>query len=308
MARESRADALARRYYLEPFLDFLALERGLRPRTRSAYQSDIGRFVTYLEETGVAGPGEIDHQTLDAYTAHLLHQGLAATTVRRAQSALRAYFGFLAAEDIVGKDPTGRMARPAVARKLPEFLSQDEAAQLVEAVDPDSSVYWRDRAVLELLYATGMRVSELTGMSVGDLDTGHGTTLVFGKGGKERLVPVGTVGLEAVGRYLDSVRPRLDRGVGKGALFLNQRGTRLSRMSVWTIVSRAAARAGIERRISPHTLRHSCATHLLEGGADLAAVQELLGHADISTTQIYTHLDREYLRETHRRFHPRGDL
>ncbi len=308
MARERRADALARRYYVEPFLDFLALERGLRPRTRRAYQSDIGRFVTYLEETGVTGPGEIGHQTLDAYTAHLLQQGLAATTIRRAQSALRAYFGFLAVEGIVQEDPTGRMARPAAARKLPEFLSQKEAAQLVEAVDPDSRVYWRDRAVLELLYATGMRVSELTGMSVGDLDAAHGTTLVFGKGGKERLVPVGTVGLEVVGRYLDSVRPRLDRGVGKGALFLNQRGTRLSRMSVWTIVSRAAARAGIERRISPHTLRHSCATHLLEGGADLAAVQELLGHADISTTQIYTHLDREYLRETHRRFHPRGSL
>ena len=308
MARESRDDALARRYHLEPFLDFLAFERGLRPRTRRAYQGDLGRFVAYLDETGVAGPGEIGHRTLDGYTAHLLDQGLAATTIRRAQSALRAYFGFLSAEGIVREDPTGRMARPTVAGKLPEFLSRDEAARLVEAVDPDSPVCWRDRAILELLYATGMRVSELTGMSVGDLDADHGTTLVFGKGGRERLVPVGRMGLEVVGRYLDSVRPRLDRGVGKGALFLNRRGTRLSRMSVWTIVSQAAARAGIERRISPHTLRHSCATHLLEGGADLAAVQELLGHADISTTQIYTHLDRKYLRETHRRFHPRGGL
>ena len=308
MPRETRADALARRYYLEPFLDFLALERGLRPRTQGAYRSDIGRFVAYLEEAGVAGPGEIGHQILDDYTAHLLQQGLAATTIRRAQSALRAYFGFLVGEGIVREDPTGRMGRPAGARKLPEFLNQDEAASLVEAVDPDSVVYWRDRAVLELLYATGMRVSELTGLSLGDLDAEYGNALVLGKGGKERLVPVGTVALEVLGRYLDSVRPRLDRGVGKGALFLNQRGTRLSRMSVWTIVSRAAARAGIERRISPHTLRHSCATHLLEGGADLAAVQELLGHADISTTQIYTHLDREYLRETHRRFHPRGNL
>ena len=308
MPRESQAETLARRYYLEPFLDFLALERGLRPRTRGAYRSDIGRFIAYLEETGVAGPGEVGHQTLDEYTAHLLRRGLAATTIRRAQSALRAYFGFLMAEGIVRADPTGRMARPTAARRLPEFLSQDEAAQLVEAVDADSPAYWRDRAVLELLYATGMRVSELTGMSVGDLDAGHGTTLVFGKGGKERLVPVGAPALMVLGRYLDSVRPRLDRGVGRGALFLNRRGTRLSRMSVWTIVSRAAQRAGIERRVSPHTLRHSCATHLLEGGADLAAVQELLGHADISTTQIYTHLDREHLRETHRRFHPRGRL
>lgn len=308
MPRETRADALARRYHLEPFLDFLALERGLRPRTRRAYRSDIGRFLAHLEETGVGGPGEVGHQTLDEYAADLLRKGLAATTIRRAQSALRAYFGFLAAEGIVPEDPTGRMARPKAARKLPEFLSRDEAARLVEAVDPDSPVHWRDRAVLELLYATGMRVSELKGLSLGDLDAEHGTTLVFGKGGKERLVPVGTVALEVLGRYLDSVRPRLDRGVGKGALFLNRRGTRLSRMSLWTIVSRAAQRAGIERRISPHTLRHSCATHLLEGGADLAAVQELLGHADISTTQIYTHLDREYLRETHRLFHPRGSL
>ena len=308
MPRESRADALARRYHLEPFLDFLALERGVRSRTCEAYGSDIRRFFAYLEESGVGGPGEIGHQVLDDYTAHLLQQGLAATSIRRAQSALRAYFGFLTAEEIVLEDPTGRMARPAAARKLPEFLSQDEAARLVEAVDADSPVYWRDRAVLELLYATGMRVSELTGLSLGDLDAEHGSTLVFGKGGRERLVPIGTVALEVLARYLNSVRPRLDQGVGKGALFLNRRGTRLGRMSVWTIVSRAAARAGIERRVSPHTLRHSCATHLLEGGADLAAVQELLGHADISTTQIYTHLDREYLRETHRRFHPRGSL
>ena len=308
MPRESRPDALARRYHLEPFLDFLALERGLRPRTRDAYRSDIRRFFAFLEETGVTGLRDIGHKILDAYTAHLLQAGLAATTIRRAQSALRAYFGFLAAEGIVQEDPTGRMARPTAARKLPEFLSQDEAASLVEAVDADSPVYWRDRAVLELLYATGMRVSELSGLSLGDLDAEHGNALVFGKGGRERLVPVGTVALEVLARYVDSVRPRLDRGVGKGALFLNRRGTRLGRMSVWTIVSRAAARAGIERRVSPHTLRHSCATHLLEGGADLAAVQELLGHADISTTQIYTHLDREYLRETHRRFHPRGSL
>ena len=140
-------------------------------------------------------------------------------------------------------------------------------------------------AVLELLYATGMRVSELTGLSLGDLDTGDGSCLVFGKGGRERLVPVGTLALDVACRYLARERPRLDRGKGKGAVFLNQRGTPLTRMTVWTIVSRAARRAGIERRISPHTLRHSCATHLLEGGADLAAVQELLGHADISTTQ-----------------------
>ena len=308
MRRESRADALARHFHLEPFMDFLALERGLRPRTLGAYRSDIGRFVGYLDRLGVAGPGEAGPGTLHDYTVHLRSRGLATTTIRRAHSALRAYFGFLVAEGIVEEDPTGRMEAPAATRKLPEFLSQTEAARVVEAVDPDTPFYWRDRAVLELLYATGMRVSELTGLSVGDLDREDGSCLVFGKGGKERLVPVGTPALEVVGRYLAAVRPRLDRGMAQGAVFLNQRGTPLSRMSVWTIVSRAAGRAGIERRISPHTLRHSCATHLLEGGADLAAVQELLGHADMSTTQIYTHLDREHLRAIHRRFHPRSGI
>ena len=289
-------------------MDFLALERGLRPRTLGAYRSDIAKFVTHLHELGISAPVEAGPEILHDYTVHLRSRGLAITTIRRAQSALRAYFGFLVTEGIIAEDPTGRMERPAATKKLPEFLSQAEAARVVEAVDPESPVYWRDRAVLELLYATGMRVSELTGLSVGDLDTEDGSCLVFGKGGKERLVPVGTLALEVVGRYLASVRPRLDRGKGKGTVFLNQRGTPLSRMSVWTIVSRAARRAGIERRISPHTLRHSCATHLLEGGADLVAVQELLGHADISTTQIYTHLDREYLRATHRRFHPRSSF
>ena len=308
--RESKRSALDRRYHLEPFLDYLALERGLRPRTCDAYRSDLRRFLVYLEERGdVANPSDVDHRTLRDYVAHLHGEGQAPGSIRRAQSALRAFFGFLAGEGIVADDPSDRMDRPAMAKKLPEFLTQDEAVRVVEAVDPDSKVYWRDRAVLELLYATGMRVSELTGLSLADLDPEDGCCMVFGKGGKERLVPVGKAALKAVERYLAAVRPALDRGAGRGegAMFLNQRGTRLGRMTVWTIVSRAAARAGIERRISPHTLRHSCATHMLEGGADLIAVQEMLGHADISTTQIYTHLDREYLRETHRRFHPRSE-
>ena len=306
MPSESRADAIVRRFHVESFVDFLALERGLRPRTLGAYRSDTARFVAYLDDLGLDAPEDAGPDVLHGYTGHLRGLGLASATIRRAHSALRAYFGFLLAEGIVREDPTGGMDRPAATKRLPEFLSQDEAARVVEAVDPDSPVYWRDRAVLELLYATGMRVGELTGLALGDLDAVEGSCLVFGKGGRERLVPVGSMALEVVGRYLETVRPRLERGEGGGAVFLNQRGTPLGRMSVWTIVSRAAGRAGIERRISPHTLRHSCATHLLEGGADLAAVQELLGHADISTTQIYTHLDREHLRATHRRYHPRS--
>ena len=307
--REERGRALERRFHLEPFLDFLALERGLRPRSCDAYRSDLARFLAYLGDLdGVDGPDDVDHVVLQNYAGHLRQAGMAPVSIRRAQSALRAYFGFLAGEGVVAEDPSDRMERPATGRRLPKFLTQDEAARLMEAVDPDSPVHWRDRAVLELLYGTGMRVSELTRLGLVDLDAEHASCVVFGKGGKERLVPVGAKALDVVGRYLRQVRPALDRGGGEGLVFLNQRGTPLSRMSVWTIVTRAAARAGIERRISPHTLRHSCATHLLEGGADLTVVQELLGHADISTTQIYTHLDREYLRQAHRKYHPRGRM
>ena len=307
MRGEGKGRAMERRYHIEPFLDFLALERGLKPRSCAAYRSDLKRFLAYLDDRGAdGGPREVDHLLLREYVGHLHREGMAPGSIRRAQSALRAYFGFLTGEGIVAENPSDRMDRPAAGRKLPEFLSQDEAARVVEAVDPDSPVYWRDRAVLELLYATGMRVSELTRLGLVDLDLEHASCLVFGKGGKERLVPVGSTAIDVVERYVRSVRPALDRGKGGGAVFLNQRGTPLSRMSVWTIVTRAASRAGVERRISPHTLRHSCATHLLEGGADLVVVQELLGHADISTTQIYTHLDREYLRQTHQRYHPRN--
>ena len=295
-----------RRFLVEPFLDFLALERGLKPRTVSSYGGDVERFVAFLHDSGIEDPGEVGHTTLDAYVAHLAGEGAAPTSVRRAQSALRAYFGFLVTEGELETDPTDRMERPKAAKTLPEFLTQDEAVRLVESGDPDHPMFWRDRAILETLYATGMRVGELTGLSLRDVDLGHGSCLVFGKGGKERLVPMGRAAVAALGRYLESVRPGLATGKSGDAVFLNQRGGRLSRMSVWTVVTTAATRAGIQRKVSPHTLRHSCATHLLEGGADLATVQEFLGHADIATTQIYTHLDREYLREAHRRFHPRN--
>ncbi len=307
MRRESKAEARQRRFHVEHFLDFLALERGLRHRTCESYRSDINRFVAYLDDAGRSRLTTVNHRHLHAYVAHLQENGLAPSSVRRAQSALRAFFAFLVAEGIVEEDPTERMDRPAAAKKLPEFLSKTEAARIVESVDLDSRVYWRDRAVLELLYATGVRVSELTGLALQHLDLAHECCLVLGKGGKERLVPIGTMALTVVGRYLEAVRSRLDRGRGRGMVFLNQQGSPLSRMSVWTIVSRAAHRAGIKRKISPHTLRHSFATHMLEGGADLAAVQELLGHANITTTQIYTHLDLEHLRKTHRRFHPRSE-
>jgi integrase/recombinase XerD len=232
--------------------------------------------------------------------------GLAPTSIRRAQSALRTYFGFLLAEKAVAADPTDRLEAPRVSRKLPEFLTLDEVGRLLDALDDSKALFWRDRSILEMLYATGVRVSELVELPLTSLDLEEGFVTVFGKGSKERLVPVGEPALRAVGRYLRDVRPRLDKGKGAGRVFLNARGGPMRRESVWSIVKNAASRAGIAKTVSPHTLRHTFATHLVEGGADLAAVQELLGHADIATTQIYTHLDRDYLRDVHRRFHPRS--
>lgn len=307
MDKETSAAAYQRRFFLEPFLDFLKLERGLRARTVASYRNDVARFLGFAEERGIGAPRDLnDPGILHAYAARAGADGLSPASIRRAQSALRAYFAFLSDEGVVLENPSDRMERPKMPRKLPDFLTQDEAARLVGAVAPDSGVHWRDRAVLELLYATGMRVSELTGLILSRLDIGRGDCLVLGKGGKERLVPMGRIACETLNRYLSGVRPRLDKGRSRGAVFLNQQGTALSRTSVWTIVARAAARAGIQRKVSPHTLRHSCATHLLEGGADLVAVQELLGHAHVATTQIYTHLDRDHLRRTHSRYHPRS--
>ena len=304
-------EALERRFRLEPFVDHLALELGLRPRSCSAYRSDLRRFLAFIargarDGRSPPGPRDIDYRILREHLAALRHEGSAATTIRRAQSALKAYFTFLAGEGVIGENPTDRLEGISAERKLPEFLTRDEAARLVEAVDPDSPVHWRDRAILELLYATGMRVSELTGLTLDHLDLDDGSCLIFGKGGRERLVPVGGAAVRTARRYLQA-RAELDRGVAmsRGAVFLNRRGGPLTRMSVWTIVRRAADRAGINRKVSPHTLRHTCATHLVEGGADLFAVRELLGHADVATTQIYTHLDTQHLRRVHERHHPR---
>ncbi len=293
-------------FRVEQFVDHLTFERGLADRTLDAYRRDLERFLEFLESRGVGAPGEIDGGDLREYVYHLKDRGLAPSTIRRAQSALRTYFSFLLGEGVVEDDPTERIESPRVGRRLPEVLTRDEVLALLEAPEVDHSLYWRDRAILELLYATGVRVSELVDLPLTALDLEEGFCSVFGKGSKERLVPVGRQARAALERYLREVRPRLDRGEGRGVVFLSHFGRPLSRVSVWKLVKEAAERAGIDKKVSPHTLRHTFATHLLEGGADLVAVQELLGHADISTTQIYTHLDREYLRDVHRRFHPRG--
>jgi integrase/recombinase XerD len=195
---------------------------------------------------------------------------------------------------------------PRAWRRLPGVLTRDEVALLLDAPDPADRLFWRDKALLEFAYASGVRVGELISVKVRDVDLQEGLALVFGKGSRERIVPLGRAALQALIVYLREIRPTLAGNRGEGVVFLNARGTPLSRMGVWKILRRHVERAGIAKRVTPHTLRHSFATHLLEGGADLASVQEMLGHADIATTQIYTHVEREYLRDVHRRFHPRA--
>ncbi len=293
-------------FLLEQFMDYLSFERGLSDRTLSAYGLDLAKLFAFLVELGRTRPEEIRSQDLREFVFHLKDSGLAPASIRRALSSIRSYFGFLLEEGILETDPSEKLETPRAWRKLPDVLSVAEMEGLLNAPDPDSALYWRDRSILEVLYATGMRVSELVALGMGDVDLGEGTCVVFGKGAKERMVPLGTFARRALERYLAEVRPGLEKGKGGGKVFLNHRGRPLTRMAIWSLVKKYAARAGVQRDVSPHTLRHTFATHLLEGGADLAAVQELLGHADISTTQIYTHVDREYLREVHRTFHPRG--
>jgi integrase/recombinase XerD len=293
-------------FHLERFQDYLAFERGLSPRTLDAYGRDTGRLEEFLVSRGIQRPDDATAVDLREFTYHLRDQGLAPTSIRRAISAVRTYFAFLLAEGLIEADPSEQLESPKTWRRLPDVLSRRQMERLLEAPDPAHRLYWRDRAILELAYASGIRVSELTGLQARDVDLDEGFATVYGKGSRERLVPVGGAAVRAIRVYLRELRPRLARGGGEGALFLNARGGRLTRMGIWKILRKHVERAGIERRVTPHTLRHTFATHLLEGGADLAAVQEMLGHADISTTQIYTHVDREYLRDVHRRYHPRS--
>lgn len=298
--RRSRSFLLAR------FTDYVALEQGLSPRTQEAYQRDLARFAEYAEARGAKTPPDITAQLLREYVYHLKDLGLSPASIRRNVSAVRTYFRFLTGDGVVVRDPSERLETPKRWRTLPEVLTVEEVQRLLASPTLDDALVFRDRALLELAYGAGLRVSEWITLGVRDLLLEDGLVRVFGKGSKERLVPIGRAAIGAAAIYLRELRPRLEKGGGKGILFLNARGAPLTRMGAWKILRGHVERAGIAKHVSPHTLRHSFATHLLEGGADLRAVQEMLGHVDIATTQIYTHVDREYLRRVHRSFHPRG--
>jgi integrase/recombinase XerD len=305
---EPAIDAAARRFLVEPFLDHLRFERGLSGNTLDAYRHDIVRMAAFARQAGRASPSEVATADLRALLMELKDLGLAPSSIARNLSSFRTYFRFLLGEGEVTADPSDRISMPKQWRRLPEALSVAEMEHLLDAPAIEKPMALRDRALLEFAYATGVRVSELIGVRTRDLhlDPGEGFVSVFGKGAKERLVPIGQSAVRAVERYLRETRPRLERGKGEGRVFLNARGGPLTRMGVWKILREHVQAAGIEKHVTPHTLRHTFATHLLEGGADLMAVQEMLGHADISTTQIYTHVDRNYLAQEHRAHHPRA--
>jgi integrase/recombinase XerD len=299
-------ESAALRFQLDRFGDYLTLEQGTSPLTLDAYRRDVERLVDYIRAKGATSPIDITSRILRDFVYHLKDLGLAPSSIRRNISAVRTYFRFLLSDGVVTRDPSERLETPRRWRTLPDVLTVPEISRLLAAPTLDDPLAFRDRAMLEIAYGAGLRVSEWISIGVRDVLFEDKLVRVFGKGSKERLVPIGRSAIGAVATYVRELRPRLEKGGGKGVLFLNARGEPLSRMGAWKILRRYVERAGIEKAVSPHTLRHSFATHLLEGGADLRAVQEMLGHADISTTQIYTHVDREYLRQVHKQYHPRG--
>lgn len=294
------------RFHLDRFGDFLTLEKGTSPLTLDAYRRDVERLVDYARTKSATTPIDVTTKLLREFIYHLKDLGLSPSSIRRNVSAVRTYFRFLMSDGIVARDPSERLETPRKWRTLPDVLTVEEISRLLAAPTLDDPLAFRDRAMLELAYGAGLRVSEWITVGVRDLLLEDKLVRVFGKGSKERLVPIGRSAIGAVATYVRELRPRLEKGGGKGVLFLNARGEPLTRMGAWKILRRYVERAGIQKAVSPHTLRHSFATHLLEGGADLRAVQEMLGHADISTTQIYTHVDREYLRQVHKQYHPRS--
>lgn len=299
-------DELSRAFHLEGFHDFLAVEKGASARTDEAYLRDLARFATFARLKGASAPSNVGARTLREYVYHLKDLGLAPSSIRRNVSAVRSYFRFMLDEGHLVRDPSERLETPKRWRTLPEVLTVQEVESLIAAPSLDEPLAFRDRAMLELAYGAGLRVSEWITVGVRDVLMDERLVRVFGKGGKERVVPIGRKAIGAIAIYTRELRPKIERGKGKGILFLNSKGEPLSRMGAWKILRKYVDQAGITKRVSPHTLRHSFATHLLEGGADLRAVQEMLGHADIATTQIYTHVDREYLRTVHKQFHPRA--
>ncbi len=300
-------------YSLEKqFLNHLRLEKALSENTISNYSYDIKYFINYLtDERKLSDIQNVDEETVEKYVYFLRNQKnkngdyYSVKSINRYISTLKSFFKFLLSERVISKNPSEIIESPKTARNLPQVLSVREIDSMFSKTDNSDVLGLRDRAIMEVMYASGLRVSEVTSLVISNILTGEGILRIFGKGSKERIVPIGSSALQYLGKYIEKSRPYLKKPYSDDTVFLNHRGRKMSRMAVWNIISKYAKTAGIKKSIHPHTLRHSFATHLLEGGADIRIIQEMLGHSDISTTQIYTHVDREYLIEVHKTYHPR---
>ena len=293
-------------HLLDQFLHYILVEKGLSKNTIDAYSHSLNRFLDYLRRKGIQEIPRVTKLDMRAFLLGLKKQGLSTKSVVRNLAAIRSFFRFLVQEGILNANPIEELESPKIERKLPEILTLKEVEQLLEQPNSQTPIGIRDRTMLEVLYATGMRVSELTKLPVQQVNLEGGYVLVFGKGSKERIIPLGSEAMKWIILYLNSAREKLAKGKESPSLFINRSGRGMSRQQFWKNIKAYGRRAGIRKRITPHLLRHSFASHLLEGGADLRSVQIMLGHADISTTQIYTHVTGERLKKIHQRYHPRG--
>ena len=295
-------------YPIEDYIHFIRVERQLSANTLASYRRDLEAYAAHLqEEQQLKDFNEVTRENILLHLENLRSAGKTARTVARHISSIRSFHQFLLREKVTTTDPTVHLEMPQLEQKLPKVLSVEEVDALIAAPDCTKPQGIRDVAILELLYASGMRISELTGLNLEDIHLTMGFVRVFGKGGKERIVPLGRGALNALGKYLERARYELQGSYPKTeALFINHRGKRLTRQGCWKLIKQHAQQANIQKELTPHVLRHSFATHLIENGADLRAVQEMLGHADISTTQIYTHVSKSRLSEVYKQFHPRA--
>ena len=294
--------------FVKEYLAILQYEKNLSANTTNAYRNDLKKFLSYLEDKAITDFNEVSSNHLSSFFERQREMGVDSATSARYMSSLKGFFRYLENNDYIEKNPTGKLTPVKIGRKLPAVLSFYEIEKILDAPKPADMDGLRDKAILETLYSSGLRVSELINLKINDLYFDDEVVRVLGKGSKERIVPIGSSAIHWLKEYLLHSRPHLEKKMkSHNFVFLNmKRGTKISRMAVWNIVKRYSDEAGIKKEIHPHTFRHSFATHLLEGGADLRAVQEMLGHADISTTQIYTHIDRNYIKQVHKDHHPRG--
>ncbi|GAA6817379.1 site-specific tyrosine recombinase XerD [Staphylococcus sp. 18_1_E_LY] len=288
------------------YLKFIQIEKGLSSNTIGAYRRDLDKYIDYLNEHKIAHIDFVDRQTIQQCLGYLHDQGASAKSLARFISTVRSFHQFALREKYAAKDPTVLIETPKYERRLPDVLEVDEIVALLETPDISKNNGYRDRTMLELLYATGMRVSELIQLEVENVNLIMGFVRVFGKGNKERIVPLGDTVIDFLTKYIETVRPQLLKKTTTDALFLNLHGKPLSRQGIWKMIKQTGIKANINKTLTPHTLRHSFATHLLENGADLRAVQEMLGHSDISTTQLYTHVSKSQIRKMYNAFHPRA--